>query len=216
MSRVSDAFSITLPLNTFAIRSHAAALIYNSPIVERAVNGDLVPLIETFWPFVDEFPLIIANQLRVTRLVLILGPRFGWSTAVGKLLAMWRVTRLMASEEGDHSKLWAETAAKLGVIFPSSRSPSVTLLLTVLRNDRHLWRFLARLAATEYVAEELARRVPSLGKWSEAHLMVHDAPSHLEMDLDLACACHPGGVNAIDEITVAILSYMKLFAQAAI
>ncbi len=197
--------------NIFMLRARAAALVCCSPMVERAAYGDPVPLITAFWPFVNEFPLVISRQLRAARLLPILGPRIGWLTAAKKLWAMRLAVRSMALEEGDHGKLWAESAVRFGVTFPASCAPSVALLLTVLREDRQLWRFLARLAATEFVAEELARRLPVLGGWSAAHLMSHDGPSHLDMDLDLALACHPDA----DGVTNVILSYMGLFAEAA-
>lgn len=185
------------------LRAHARSQVENSPLIRACAEGDPVAaraLMFGFWPFVSEFEKAIDERARALPIKL-LRERYGKEKVRDFFHQAAAAIKDMRDEEGSHAQLWKADARRLGIHNLGWHLTSGVRTLideTYESSPTHLFD---RLAGTEYIAEELSRKLVasprftaqfSNGRWTwgDAHLMTHDDPSHLEIDEDLAQACH--------------------------
>lgn len=213
-----------------ALRQHAREEITNSELIQACGAGDRAAvraLLEGFWPFVTAFEKAIDQQ--VSRLpIRPLIEKFGQDRVRNFFSEARKAVHEMHEEEGSHAELWRESAHQTGASLDGS-VPSEGVE-TLLRNSqaRDPVQFFCWLAGTEYIAEELATflcaQKPFLDLfprkkwlWGDAHIEVHEGPSHLEIDEDLARAYHPAADDEVARTSLfdKIRHCQRLFAEAA-
>ncbi len=228
MSNVLPFHASPLPFNLENLRTQARHRLRALPLIQRASQGDVdaaQALHRGFWPFVREFEQIIDRQL-IPRAPL--WERFGRSADIRQcILAVAGTVRQMKDEEGSHAKHWVRDARELDVHLGAATEalPAVhALIQAALR--REMPDYFAVLAGTEIVAEELAAqlvgsadftRLFGRGRWvwGEIHLLAHEGPSHLEIDLDLARAYCRDDAEAQERLPTQIIRTIELFERAA-
>ena len=207
------------------LRAAALHEVRSSSLVRRAAEGDheaAVALHRGFWPFVNEFEVAI-DQHPLPRLPL--RQKFGAEIADRTFLRLAEAVREMKREEGSHAAHWRKDASCLGI--PNLEAQSVEGVRKLVADayaPDHV-RFFAVLAATEFIAEELAAFLAPAKPfteqftrkrwvWGEVHLIPHDdGPSHLDIDLDLALAySQDDDINSIRGI---VFNTVELFGKAA-
>lgn len=187
-----------------ALRAHARVQVYKSPLLTAAASGDREAaraLLIGFWPFVFEFERAI-DQMALALPMKPLMARYGRAEIRSYIRSANRAVRDMKEEEGSHAELWRRDSSRLAISdLGWTVTPGVHALIQGAYADDPS-SFFCRLAATEYIAEELSRRLCAAEPftrlftnerftWGEAHLQVHEGPSHLMIDEDLARAYHP-------------------------
>lgn len=187
-----------------ALRAHARDQVHASPLLSAAAAGEAAAagaLFRGFWPFVFEFERAIdrmAHALPVKPLM----ARYGRAEICAYMRSANRAVREMKAEEGSHAELWRRDSARIAISdLGWTVAPGVAALVRGAY-AKDPCTFFCRLAATEYIAEELSRRLCAAEPftrlfanrrftWGEAHLQEHAGPSHLTIDEDLARAYHP-------------------------
>lgn len=214
-----------------ALRAHARVQVYKSPLLTAAASGDREAaraLLRGFWPFVSEFERAI-DQKALALPVKPLMARYGRAEIRSYIRSANRAVRDMKEEEGSHAELWRSDSTRLAISdLGRTVAPGVHALIQGAYTDDPS-SFFCRLAATEYIAEELSRRLCAAESftrlfanerftWGEAHLQVHEGPSHLIIDEDLARAYHPSeDVSEIRSFMEAeIRRFEELFYNASV
>ena len=207
------------------LRQQTAQVVRRSNLICRAHDGDhdaAVALKIGFWPFVSEFEHAI-DQQPLPRLPLV--NRFGEQRVRQVFVRIARAVRDMKQEEGSHAAHWRKDAQCLGIDDLSGPCVSALDGLIARSYTKHLPKFFATLAGTEFIAEELSSFLANSRKftdlftrkrwiWGEVHLAPHDnGPSHLEIDLDLARAY--AASSDTREIEEMVLDTVALFGRAA-
>jgi hypothetical protein len=220
-----------------------------SSLINRCAEGDrhaAVALSLGFWPFVFDFEKAIKSRVqRLPRAPLYakFGPQATRRTLVqtahvvkqlqaSELEAVFEravgaVTE-MQEEEETHTAHWVKDAKNLGLERAQLESarvvPGVEALVEGARCD-DLVGFFAALAATEFMAEELADKLGRSTRytelfanqraiWMEVHRVPHgDGPSHLEVDLDLARAY--AAHDSSGHVESLVRDTLRLFGAAA-
>lgn len=213
-----------------ALRTHVRREVENSVLIRACAAGErpaAEALVQEFWPFVRAFEPAIDRQ--VGRLPLRpLIERFG-RTRIRHFFAEARAAvRDMKEREGSHADLWRTGAEQIGVrLRVTDPMPGVAALLDNASADDPV-EFFGWLAGIEYIAEEMAAYLCGASGfvslfpeqrwlWGEAHTAEHDAPSHLEIDEDLARAYHPSHNPALvgAALSAQIKRCQRLFGAAA-
>jgi hypothetical protein len=209
-----------------ALRCDAAETIRHLSLICCAAEGDraaAIALKTAFWPFVREFELAIDRQ-SLPRLPLV--DNFGEQTVRRVFSGMARAVRDMKQEEGSHASHWMQDARCLGINDFADPGIAGVQALIDRAYTKELPEFFSMLAGTEFMAEELARLLVASRPftelftrrrwvWGEVHLMADEqAPSHLDIDLDLARAYQASGRPAAD-IEAMVRDTFALFARAA-
>lgn len=207
-----------------ALRRAAAWEIAVSPLIGRAAHGDrtaIVALHRGFWPFVSAFERAIDEHVLPRRP---LQERFGHAQFAETFVGLAREVKHMREEEGSHAALWEDDADAFGIgELDGPIVGGVQALIDQAYASDHT-RFFCALAGTEFIAEELSRRLvqsaaftsaSALGrwKWGEVHLAAHEGHSHLEIDLDLARAYSPDASS--EALSALVLETIHLFGRAA-
>jgi hypothetical protein len=233
------------------LRALARAEVESSSLIGRCAGSDraaAVALSIGFWPFVYDFekaidskanssglprePLYAKFKRGTTRRVLADTARAVRELQESEIAGVFgdaeEAVREMQHEEKTHSAYWAKDAENLAI----SRSeldgaevvPGVKALIeSAYASD--LVQFFAALAATEFIAEELAEHLAHAKPyqmlfarkraiWMEVHTIPHDdGPSHLEIDMDLARAYDQvGDAKRIEDL---VANTTRLFGAAA-
>ncbi len=207
-----------------AMRAHARDQVYDSPLLTAAAAGDreaACALLTGFWPFVFEFERAI-DRMALALPVKPLMARYGRAAICAYMRSANRAVREMKAEEGSHAELWRRDSSRLAISnLGWTVAPGVDALVRGAYADDPC-TFFCRLAATEYIAEELSRRLCAAAPftrlfadgrfaWGEAHLREHAGPSHLAIDEDLARAYHPA--DDADEARAFIEAEIRRFAE---
>lgn len=230
------------------LREVAAEVVRKSSLIRRCEGGDrraAEGLYQGFWYFVSEFEKAI-DARKMPRLPLY--ARFGVTKTRAKLVDTSRAirglreeefsgvfaniahaVREMQQEEATHARHWIKDAENLGIGLIQMQSARVVAGVKNLVDRAYcedMSRFFSVLAATEFIAEELAARLAharsftSLFRrkraiWMEVHTIPHDhGPSHLEIDMDLARAYALEGSKPV-QVESMVLDIIYLFGQAA-
>jgi hypothetical protein len=213
-----------------ALRSQVRREVENSNLIRACAVGErpaAAALLQEFWPFVRVFETAIDRQ--VGRLPLRpLIERFGRSRIRHFFAEARAAVREMKKREGSHADLWRTGAEQIGVnLKMADPIPGVAALLDTANVDEPV-EFFGWLAGIEYIAEEMSAYLcgapgflslfpEQRWLWGEAHNAAHDAPSHLEIDEELARAYHPSNNHAL--VGAAISAQIKrcqcLFRAAA-
>lgn len=141
----------------------------------------LAVFLQAFWPFVREFPHIIARQC-VRHAVKNIRAMPSWLTPIGVIEQL--VTRI--AEEGRHSGHWQAWAAHYGIQLPPKSDfmiPEVVQLLDHYRSAGAA-EFAVALCATEILASgvgEMTRCMYPDEQWPGEHAE-HFTPSHEDVD----------------------------------
>jgi hypothetical protein len=208
--------------NTKLLRELAHEEIVNSPLIRRCMTGEFLAaqaLSIGFWPFVSAFEKAIDARLGNGGLPREpLYQKFDKTTAKSQLIKVARTIRDLARseietlfagagealremqiEEKTHSAHWKKDAENLG-IGDNALNCATTVgginQLIASTYTGELTKFFATLAATEFIAEELAAVLAfnvrytdhftrKRAIWMEVHAAPHDGLSHLDIDIDL-------------------------------
>lgn len=208
--------------NTKLLRELAHEEVVNSPLIRRCMAGEFSGA-RAFsigaWPFVFAFEKAIDARLGNGGLPREpLYAKFDKTTAKSQLCRVARTIRDLADseiealfagagealremqiEEKTHSAHWRKDAQNLGIGDDTlNEAQAVTAISQLIAGVCHgeLVKFFATLAATEFMAEEVATvlafnpRYTQLFKrkraiWMEVHAAPHEELSHLDIDLDL-------------------------------
>lgn len=217
-------------LDRGALREFMRAQVRGAPLLRACAEGDtaaVAALLSGFWPFVDAFEKAIDRQvagLPIRPLV----ERFGRERTHAYFDMARAAVREMREEEGSHSLLWQEGARARRVDLAEYQLVDGVERLVAHATTRDPVAFFCWLAGTEYIAEEMAAYLCESPRflalfpegrwtWGEAHTEVHDGPSHLEIDEDLARAYHPSDDDAVASRALwdGIVACQALFADAA-
>jgi len=208
--------------NTKRLRELAHEEVVNSPLIRRCMTGEFSgaqALSIGFWPFVSAFENAIDVRLANGGLPREpLYQKFDKSMAKSQLIKVARTIRALARseieaifegagealrdmqvEEKTHSAHWRKDAENLGIGDDRlSRAPTVSGISQLIAGvyNGELTKFFATLAATEFIAEELAAVLASNPRytdlftrkraiWMEVHAAPHEELSHLDIDIDL-------------------------------
>jgi hypothetical protein len=213
-----------------ALRTEVRREVEQSVLIRACAVGErsaAAALLQEFWPFVRVFEMAIDRQ--VGRLPLRpLIERFGRSR-IRHFFAEARVAvREMKEREGSHADLWRTGAEQMGVhLRVTDPIPGVAALLDNA-NVHEPVEFFGWLAGIEYIAEEMSAYLCSAPGflslfpeqrwlWGEAHNAAHNAPSHLEINEELARAYHPSNNPALvgTALSAQIKRCQRLFRAAA-
>lgn len=214
-------------LDLAGLRKVARSEVEQSTLITRSAEGDLraaKALLDGFWPFVSEFEVAI-DKHRIPRQPLQL--KFGKGRTIEYLRSANAALQEMSREEGSHAIAWKNGAGAIGVHSFSKEVADGVQQLVDASYEKDEALFFAVLAGTEFIAEELSDRLvhsPAFtalfpkGRWlwGDIHLLPHDGPSHLELDIDLARAYGVGTDSEIKgHLEGAISNVARLFGQAA-
>lgn len=210
-----------------ALRALALTEVTESRLITECADGGkdaANALLIGFWPFVYEFEQAI-DRRRLPRRPL--QKKFGQERTVAFFESASETLREMKVEEGGHATAWKNGAESLGIV--SLEGPIVDAVQKLLDSSYtdDLVQFFSVLAGTEFIAEELSRRLVNSPKftklfpkkrwiWGDIHLLDHDGPSHLDIDLDLARAYADGEDKAAkSRIESEVTKVIRLFGMAA-
>jgi hypothetical protein len=237
--------------NTKLLRELAHAEVVNSPLIRRCMTGEFLgaqALSVGFWPFVAAFEGAIDARLGNGGLPREpLYQKFDKTKAKTQLVRVARTIRDLARteiealfagagealremqiEEKTHSAHWKKDAENLGIGSDTlDRAGAVEGINQLIAGtyNRELTKFFATLAATEFIAEELAavlafntrytdhfRRKRAI--WMEVHAVPHEEVSHLDIDIDLMRA-YSTGEDTSESLQGLIVFGLRLFGTAS-
>jgi hypothetical protein len=237
--------------NTKLLRELAHDEVVNSPLIRRCMTGEFLgaqALSIGFWPFVFAFEKAIDARLGKGGLPREpLYAKFDKTTAKRQLCTVARTIRDLAdseiealfagagealremqAEEKTHSAHWRKDAEHLSIakdtLDCACPVDGINRLIAGTYQGE-LTKFFATLAATEFIAEELAsvlafntsytrlfRRKRAI--WMEVHAAPHEEVSHLEIDIDLMRA-YSTEEDTSESLQGLIIVGIRLFGTAS-
>ena len=234
MRSLKERFEMPLPQWIEEVNQEACSKIAASQFAALCRAGDLRVMrnaVLVLWPFVDEFPHMLARGCRRLFFQMNLMLTHGPFEVISLLRRGREILREIKLDEEDHRKLWLLTGQVLDLNYPSDfyskTSPAVEKWVARVDSSAKPFQMFMRFTAIEIIAECISKNLLGSDKfkeilgtrgcrWFKAHTHpdIHAGMTHEELALHLGFTFHPGNPTK-QECSETIQEVVDLFLDAA-